>query len=314
MVNVLVTGANGFVGRHLVEIAQCDPRINVYKGLRTSSAAVAEDERVLGDLAVNPLDSGQLSAIDVLVHLAARVHVMHENSEKPLEAFRQVNLEGTRALLVAAKAASVKRFVYVSSIKVNGERTAEGKPFNEQSLTHPQDAYAVSKYEAEILVKSFCEGQGIEWVIVRPPLIYGAGVAGNFAKIVNALVKKLPLPISSFSNKRSMIAVENFANFLIECSVNQKAANELFLVSDGQDLSVAQLINYLKKVNKSKSFLFPLNRKIFLLLCAAIGRKEMARRLCDELTVDISKAKTLLGWTPPLTALQALNKMKNNND
>ena len=264
------------------------------------------EQRALGDLARGQIAAQALRGIEVVVHAAARVHVMVDREQDPLAAFRAVNVEGTRALLEAATQAGVRRFVLVSSIKVNGEVTLPGKPFSERDVENPQDAYAQSKWEAEQLVQSFCEQHGMEWVVVRPPLVYGPGVRANLRRMMQALARGLPLPLGSLHNLRSLVALENLVDCLTWCVSHPAAANQRFLLSDGRDLSVTELSRTLAAALGSRSWLIPLPGTWLDVGLRLMGRAAAAQRLCGELRVDSGKARELLDWQAPKGVDEAL--------
>jgi len=305
---VLVTGANGLVGAALLRRIASEPTAQPVAGVRElASSNLLYEQRAIGDLAERRVAAAVLRGVDVVVHAAARVHVMQEREHDPLAAFRAVNVEGTRAMLEAAAEAGVRRFVLVSSIKVHGEISLQGKPFSENDAANPQDAYARSKWEAEQLVQAFCERHGMEWVVVRPPLVYGPGVRANFRRMMLALGRGLPLPVGGLHNRRSLVSLENLVDFLFCCVSHPSAANHRFLVSDGQDLSVAELSRKLAAALGSCSWLVPLPRAWLSAMLSLTGRGAAAQRLCGELRVDSSKAQTLLGWQAPLGVDAALS-------
>lgn len=305
---VLVTGGNGLVGGAVLRRLACHELFEAVAGVRSFRSAVDANIPVcvLGDLAQLTINSRSLRGVDVLIHAAARVHVMHEKNKDPLTAFRLVNVEGTRALLEASARARVRRFIFVSSIKVNGEASLPDRPFSEEDGANPQDAYAHSKWEAEQLVQAFCEQHGMEWVVVRPPLVYGPGVRANFRRMMQALARGLPLPLGSLHNQRSLVALENLVDFLVCCVSHPSAANQRFLLSDGRDLSVTELSRALAAALGSRSWLVPLPGVLLHACLCLAGRSASAKRLCGELRVDISKARALLDWRAPKGVDEAL--------
>jgi nucleoside-diphosphate-sugar epimerase len=238
-----------------------------------------------------------MTGVDIVVHLAARVHVMREDASDPLEAFREVNYLGTERLAEQAAEQGIKRFVYVSSIKVNGERT-EGRPFTADDTPAPTDPYALSKFEAEQRLHEIGRSRGMEVVVIRPPLVYGPGVKGNFVRLMSWIDKGIPLPLDSVSNARSMISVDNLTDFLLRCLDHPKAAGQTFLVSDGAEWSTPELIRTIARHMGVKVRLFPLPIAVLDLLGRLTGSTSAVRRLCDSLEVDISKARVLLEWEP----------------
>ena len=304
---IMVTGANGLVGAALISRIAREPAMQPIAGVRVPQADnLPCEQRVLGNLAKDRLSAQALRGVEVVVHAAARVHVMEESERDPLAAFRAVNVEGTRALLEAAALAGVRRFILVSSIKVNGEISLPGRPFSEQDAANPQDAYAQSKWEAEQLVQAFCEQHAMEWVVVRPPLVYGPGVRANFRRMMQALARGLPLPLGSLHNRRSLVALENLVDFLACCASHPAAANQRFLLSDGRDLSVTELSRALAAALGSRSWLVPLPGAWLYAGLRLLGRAAAAQRLCGELRVDSGKARALLHWQAPQGVDEAL--------
>ncbi|ERI50958.1 hypothetical protein N878_01575 [Pseudomonas sp. EGD-AK9] len=304
---VLVTGAGGLVGMAVLGRLEHEQGMQAIAGVRVLAPGNGEcEQRMLGDLAEGRVAAGALRGVEVVVHTAARVHVMEESEQDPLAAFRAVNVEGTRALLKAAAQAGVRRFVLVSSIKVNGEVSLPGRPFSEQDAANPQDAYARSKWEAEQLVQAFCEQHGMEWVVVRPPLVYGPGVKANFQRLMRTLGRGLPLPIGALRNRRSLVALDNLVDLLVTCLTHPRAVNQTFLVSDDDDLSVVALAERLARLLGSRSWLLPIPATYLRAALRLIGRAGVAQRLCGELRVDIEKTRALLDWHPPVTVDEGL--------
>ena len=303
---ILITGANGFVGKKLfAELLQHEYAI------RSAVRLPSNLDNDFEEIVVGSIDAGTdwastLKNIDVVIHLAARVHVMNDHAPDAMAEFRQVNVEGTLALAEQAVKAGVKRFIYVSSIKVNGELTQVDKPFTEQDAANPQDAYAISKYEAELGLLQIAQQAGMEVVIIRPPLVYGPGVKANFASLLRAVNRRVPLPLGAIHNKRSFVYVGNLVS-LIECCINHPAAkNQVFLVSDGHDLSTTQLLQQCAIALNVQSRLLAIPQKIIESVAAFFGKQSVVQRLSGNLQVDISKADALLGWKPPVSVVDGL--------
>lgn len=237
---------------------------------------------------------------------------MDEQSADPLAAFRQVNVVASECLARRAAAAGVKRFVYLSSIKVNGEETAPGRPFFAQDDPAPEDAYGISKHEAEITLRRVAQETGLEVVIIRSPLVYGPGVKGNFQTMLNWLRRGLPLPLASLRNRRSLVGVDNLCDLIKTCLTHPGAANETFLVSDDHDLSTAELLRLVGHAIGHSARLWPLPTSWLLSGAAMIGKRGFARRLCGNLQVDIGKTKSLLGWAPPVEVETGLRRICTN--
>lgn len=295
-----MTGANGFVGSVLCA-ALCRQAYTVVAADRFVKTPPSDVERVVVGAIDSTTDwSAALHKVEVIVHLAARVHVMKEIAADPMAEFRKTNVEGTLHLAQQAVKAGIKRFIYLSSIKVNGEQTETDKPFTEKTIVNPHEAYAISKLEAEQGLLEIAKQTGIEVVIIRPPLVYGAGVKANFANMLRMVKRGVPIPLGAIHNKRSFVYVDNLVSLIICCIHHPAAANQVFLVSDGFDLSTTELLRSCAIALGVKSRLVPIPQK-WIEFCAAImGKKEVAQRLCGNLQVDITKARTLLDWMPPV--------------
>src|SRR5690606_25306698 len=256
------------------------------------------------------LDSVDLSQVDVIIHCAGRAHIMNETAESPLEAYRQTNVQGTLNLAKKAVKVGVKRFIYLSSIKVNGEQTA-AQPFKPSDAVNTDDPYGLSKYEAEQALLELSKKTGLEVVIIRPVLIYGPNVKANFKSMMSLASKKLPLPIGCLDNKRSMVSVYNLADLIHTCMTHPNANGEVFLASDQDDISVKQLFEKLAKYQNNQLLMLPIPKSLIGLLASLVGKKAVASRLCSELVVDTTKNTQLLGWTAPYSVNESLEKMFN---
>lgn len=247
--------------------------------------------------------------VDLVVHLAARVHVMNDKSSDPLAEFRCVNVEGTAALARQAAVAGVRRFVFLSSVKVNGEFTKPGHPFTADDVPAPEDLYGVPKYEAEQLLRQIAAETGMEVVIIRPPLVYGPGVKANFESMMRWLARGLPLPLAAVTeNRRSLVALDNLVDLIVTCLNHPAAANQTFLVSDGEDLSTAQLLKRMGAAIRQPARLFYLPPTLLKLGATVLKRPGIYQRLCGSLQLDIAKTIQLLGWTPPVSVDEGLRR------
>lgn len=308
--NVLLTGATGFVGRGVLARLGEEPGIRPRIAVRQRPGELADgvDCVLIDGLSASQRWEEALQGVDVVIHAAARVHVMDERSLDPLAAFRAVNVEATRHLARQAAAAGVKRFVFVSSIKVNGEETRPGHPYSADSVANPQDPYGQSKLEAEQALFAVAAETGLEVVVVRPPLVYGPGVKANFASLMGVLRRRLPLPFAAIDNRRSLVARDNLVDLLVLCTRHPAAPGQVFLVSDGEDLSTAQLCRGLSEALGVRPRLLPI--PAFILRGAGLltGRSQQVQRLLGSLQVDISATCQRLGWEPPVSVQQALRE------
>jgi len=306
---VLVTGATGFVGNALIPeliAAGHNVRAAVWSDLGGNLADGVEATEV-GDIGPETNWDEALDGIEGVIHLAARAHVMNETSTDPLAQYRRINVGGTRHLAEAAGRSCVRRFVFLSSIKVNGERT-EGCPFNEAFVPAPEDAYGITKWEAEQALEAEASGCGMETVILRSPLVYGPGVKGNFLRLLGFCNKGLPLPLCAIRNTRSLIYVGNLANALQTSLDHAAAAGETFLVSDGAPVSTPDLIRAIAVALGSRAPLFPMPETLLRTVAGVLGKSGMAERLIGSLAVDDRKIRQILAWHPPFSMLEGLRE------
>jgi len=306
----LVTGANGFVGLAVLQRLNAMSGVQAVGGVRRAAEFLDTVATVMevGDLTAQTNWSLALAGMDVVVHAAARVHVMHDTEADPLTAFRAVNVAGTLNLARQAAAAGVKRFVFVSSVKVNGESTQTGRAFTETDAPNPQDAYGQSKHEAEQGLRQLAADTGMEVVIIRPPLVYGPGVKANFAALMRAVQRGWPLPLGAVHNQRSLVALDNLVDFIVTCITHPQAANQTFLVSDGQDLSTTELVCGMARAAGVPTRLLPVPVWALQAGATLLGKGDAVQRLCGNLQVDISKARSLLGWVPPVSVDEGLRR------
>lgn len=303
---ITITGASGFVGQALIAkltkhevtaiVRNHAPNLNVKKCFRTEISEFSDH-------------SEALSNCDVVIHCAARVHVMNEQSTDPLEAYRQINTNAVLSIARQAAAQGVKRFIFISSIKVNGEYTGASRPFTAFDTPAPADPYAKSKAEAEAGLQQIALSTGMELVIIRPPLVYGPGVKANFSRMMSLVKKGLPLPFGALQNKRSMVALDNLVDLISLCVEHPKAANQIFLVSDEQDLSTPDLMRVMAAALGVKLWL--INIPLFLLKLINFSTKGalVYQRLCGSLQVDITHTKETLDWRPVVTVEQQIKKI-----
>ncbi len=295
--NVLVTGANGFVGRQLCE-ALTQQNFNVTSVVRNDGADTKHTKLIKLTLSNETDWDDALRGVDVIIHLAGRAHVMQESVENSYQAYADINIYATKHLAEQAALSGVKRFIFLSSIKVNGESTGK-VPFNELLPPKPEDDYGRTKYEAEKCLNTIAKKTKMEVVIIRPPLVYGEGVKANFKKLIKLSRSGLPMPFGAVDNKRSLIYIENLIDFILLCIKHPKAANETFLVSDNDDVSTTDMIRLIAYAGKKRPMLLPVPTVWITFISKLIGKQMLAERLCGNLQVDISKAKSLLNWKPP---------------
>lgn len=301
---ILVTGANGFLGSAVTQ-KLTNENVQIVRAVRDGGP----DDVSIGDINDDTDWGVDLIGVDCIVHCAARVHVMSEVSLESLFEFRQVNVGGTLNLARQAAEAGVPRFVFISSIKVNGESTHPGHPFTADQIPAPIDPYGVSKYEAEIGLMALSEKSGMEIVIIRPPLVYGPGVKANFLSMMNWLWRGFPLPLGSLrKNRRSFIFIDNLVSVIIACINHPAASNQIFLVSDDEDLTTSGLLERMALALGRPSRLIALPSTLIILLSKLVGKPDIALRLCGSLQVDIKKAKDLLGWSPPFSVDEGLRQ------
>jgi len=304
---VLVTGASGFVGRAVVAhfLAQ---GWAVRASSRSSALAcpAGVEASQIGDTLDPQAWCAGVAGVDSVVHCAARVHVLRETATDPLAAFREVNVAGTLQLARQAQASGVRRFVFISSIGVNGAETT-GRPFTAEDAPAPHSPYAQSKREAEVALRELAQRTGLEVTIIRPPLVFGPGAPGNFERLMRALHRGTPLPFGAVHNQRSFVALGNLTSLVHLCACHPQAANQTFLVSDGEDISTTELLRRVAQGLGRQARLIPVPSGAIRALAGLLGKADFAQRMCGSLQVDISKTRALLGWAPPVSLADALS-------
>lgn len=306
---VLITGGSGFVGKSLIKTLSMDQRYSLIASTRRTHGSFPSGVRGVSGQELDGDTDWQeaLTDVGIVVHLAARVHVMHESDSDPLTAFRKVNVDGTLNLARQAASAGVKRFVFISSIKVNGEGTLHGKPYTADDVPAPLDPYGISKYEAEQGLLAVAASTGMEVVIIRPVLVYGPGVKANMLTMMRWLYRGVPLPLGAIDNRRSLVAIENLVDLIVTCLDHPAAANQIFLVSDGEDVSTTGLLRRMGACLGRPVRLLPVPPGFLRCMAVLLGKGAMSQRLLGSLQVDIEKNYRLLGWSPPVTLNQALH-------
>jgi nucleoside-diphosphate-sugar epimerase len=263
---------------------------------------------IVADLGPDTDWTAAVMDVDVVVHTAARVHLMHDSAPDPLAEFRRVNVDGTVKLARQAAEAGVRRFIFLSSIKVNGERTEPGRPFRADDVPAPLDPYGISKREAEDALRRVANETSMELVVIRPVLVYGLGVKANVAAMMQWLQRGIPLPLGAIHNKRSLVAVGNLVDLILTCVAHPGAAGQIFLVSDGEDISTTALLRRMAGALDVPARLIPVPATVLRLAAQLLGRTDLARRLFESLQVDAGPTRVRLGWTPPISIDQALRE------
>lgn len=308
---ILLTGGSGFVGGSLASsliakgyFVRCAVRTNLeLRGADIVHVSAIESQTAWGK---------HLKGIDTVIHCAGRAHIMNDLFANPLPEYRKVNVGGTANLARQAAAAGVRRFIFLSTVKVNGEQTLKDQPFTEADAPLPQNPYAVSKFEAEQALLELAEQTDLEVVIIRPSLVYGDGVKANFFTMLRMVKLGMPLPFGSIENKRSFVYLENLHSLIVRCIDHPNAANQLFLASDGHDLSTTELLRYCANAMGVSVYLVPIPESWCMLSASLLGQGQAIQRLCGSLQVDISKARKLLGWEPPVPVQIGLQKTVQN--
>ncbi|WP_271411685.1 UDP-glucose 4-epimerase family protein [Pseudomonas sp. Q1-7] len=310
---LLLTGSTGFVGGALLRKLQEMPHLQIVAAVRSATDKLpgAVTRLTVDGLALGTNWKDSLRGVEVVIHCAARVHVMSDVEADPLAAFRRANVEGTLGLARQARDAGVRRFIFVSTIKVNGESTKLGNPFTADQAPAPVDPYGVSKLEAEQGLRKIAEESAMEVVIVRPTLVYGPAVKANFLNMMRWVNRGVPLPFGAIHNRRSLVSLYNLVDLIITCVYHPAAANQTFLVSDGQDVSTTELLRRIGDALGRPARLLPVPSILLEVGATVFGRRALSQRLCGSLQVDINKTRELLGWTPPVSLDDALKRTAN---
>jgi len=310
---LLITGATGFIGKALVaELIQQNFNVSIAVRQKTSLFPDKVKQFIVGSFESNPDFSTSLTKVDCVIHLAGRAHIIDNSKASILDEFRKINTELTLNLAKQAVTAGVERFIFLSSIRVNGNKN--NQPFLEIDTPNPQEPYAISKHEAERDLLKLSKNSSLEVVIIRPPLVYGNSAPGNFGRLIQWASAKfiLPLPLGAVNNTRSLVAIDNLVNFIIVCTLHPKSSNEIFLISDNDDLSTTQLLKKIAKAFNKKVLLFPVPISWMVFVAKLLGKEADAVRLFSSLIVDSSKARDLLDWHPVTTMDEQLCKITEN--
>lgn len=307
---VLLTGGTGFLGCAVLQRLLVVDKWPLIGSARTSIHRFPSSVKVerVSELGADTDWRACLQGVEIIIHCAARAHVMKDETADPLGEYRKVNVQGTLALARQAARSGVRRFVFISSIKVNGERTSPNLTFRADDIPLPEDAYGASKHEAEVGLRELGTQTGMEIVIIRPPLVYGPGVKANFASLMRAVQRGWPLPLGAVNNQRSLVGLDNLVDFIVTCISHPSAANQTFLVSDGHDLSTTELVQALAHAADVPSRLLPVPVWALQVGARLLGKGDAVQRLCGNLQVDISKARSLLGWVPPVSVEEGLRR------
>ncbi len=305
---VAVTGASGFVGSALLKSISSDGKYSVRAIYRSSPSVTLENCKTFecGDLDQHTDYSTALEGVDIVVHCAARVHVMSERASDPMAEFRAANVIATENLARTAARCGVKRFIFISSIKVNGEATQFGTPYRADDVAAPADPYGVSKLEAENALKLVAAETGMDFVIIRPVLVYGPGVKANFRNMMKWLRKGVVLPFGAINNRRSLVSLNNLTDLIRVCLTHSAAANQTFLVSDGEDVSTTQLLTKMANALGCRPRLIPVPGVLLVAAATLFKKKSLSQRLCGNLQVDIDKNFELLGWRPKMALAEGV--------
>lgn len=309
---IVLTGSTGFLGTRIADQIDRQSDLSLTRIVRRTLSSAGGSQILIDSLDASTDWSAALKSQRVVIHTAARAHIMKDEVSDPLAEYRKVNVEGTLNLARQAAAEGVRRFVFISSIKVNGEQTPINRPIVVEDGPKPEDAYGMSKMEAEQGLRELASKTGMEIVIIRSPLVYGPSVKGNFASMIKLVAKGLPLPLGAVHNKRSLVALDNLVDLIITCIDHPGAANQTFLVSDGEDLSTTQLLQGVAEAMGKPSRLIPVPASLLQLGATLLGKKSVAQRLLGSLQVDISHTQKCLNWTPPLTVKQGLQRCFSN--
>jgi nucleoside-diphosphate-sugar epimerase len=309
MSKILITGGTGFVGKNLSQNLKLK-KYRVHMSKRTHQSKALDGVKYFN---IDEIDSKTkwkdcLAGVDYVVHCAATVNFIKTENISSLNTYQRVNVEGTRNLAEQAAFLGLKRFIFLSSVKVNGEKTIGSSSFKYNDISKPENAYSISKWKAEQALLEISKQTGLEVVIIRAPLVYGEGVKGNFLSLLDSVYKQVPLPFANINNLRSFIGIDNLIDLIICCINHPNAAGKTFLVSDGQDISTPNLIRKVSRLMNKSSRVFPVPQSIIKLLGLLVGKSLEVKRLLESLRLDNSYTREILGWSPVLSLDEGLEK------
>jgi len=308
-INILLTGGTGFIGGSVLRRLIFEKYITTFTCRdKNNIPPLKANQCVVNSINKNTDWFNALRNQDIVLHCAGRAHNINEKEFNPVQIFNEVNVEGTLNLARQAVTSGVHRFIYLSSIGVNGVKTEKGESFDELDTPNPCNYYSQSKFEAEQGLLRISNETGLEVVIIRPPLVYGYNAPGNFGSLMRAVQRGWPLPLGAVDNQRSLVALDNLVDFIITCIFHPQAANQIFLVSDGQDLSTTELVRGMALAAGLPSRLLPVPLWALQAGASLLSKGDPVQRLCSNLQVDISKARRLLGWEPPVSVEEGLRR------
>lgn len=305
---LLITGSTGFIGSSLTQHLH-QKGYSIIAAMRQINDSFSPDIKQVSvtDLLPSTNWTYAINKVDTIIHLAARAHILKDQATDPLASFRETNTYTTLNLAQQAANAGIRRFIFISSIRVNGNQTY-AKSFTAEDIPTPTESFAISKHEAEIGLRQIAAKTGMEVVIIRPPLVYGANAPGNFGQLIKTVARGIPLPLGDIHNQRSLVALPNLIDLITTCIDHPAAANQTFLVSDGEDLSTTELLQRLSHALGKPARLLPIPQSWLETTLTLLGKRSIAQRLCGNLQVDISKTRDLLSWTPPISVDEALRQ------
>lgn len=309
---ILLTGASGFIGKGIARYFKTTPENQLFMANRKNNLGLSNRYFCVGNINGSTDFSEALSGKDIVIHTAGRAHIMNDNSRSPLAAFREVNVDGTMNLARQSVEAGIKRFIFISSTKVNGDCTFGSNIFSDLSEPNPKDPYGLSKYEAEQGLLKLANNSNMKVIIIRPPLVYGPGVKGNFESLIKVVKLGFPLPIALIDNKRSLIALDNLIDLIVTCISHPDAVNQIFLASDGEDISTLNLVKKISVAFDQNPYIFPFPITMMKVATKLMGKGIIADRLFEDHRVNISKTQKVLNWKPVISIDDQIQKIASS--